>query len=428
MDNSYFSESIADCGCKHYFVTKIKRKVLIFPHPPIDDCECKNYFVTKVLLFPFPVMKEEMTRDRFEAITKHLHFSDNVTSDPDDRLRKIRPVVDCFNETFKSVYVPDQIVTVDESLWRFKGRHHAVQYNPSKRARFGYKVYKLCDSLGRAAGYTSQYKVYMGQDRSDVPASMQVVIDLMGAAGLLDQGYELYLDNWYSSPLLFHYLQTRRTNSVGTVRLNRRSMPRDLVVRKKGDVDLRSSRTGMLALTWMDKKQVTMLSTIHKGSEMVSLPPDHRGEVRRKPKVVVDYNLGMKGVDLSDQMAVSYAVRRKCRKWYHTLFFCLVDTAVVNGFLVHKVLGGKLNHLEFRTQLVESLLTAHRARRPAPAPATAPRRPSSAESGHRLASLARRRRCKQCSKRKLRKESKFGCPECDVGLCSDRCFVAYHQE
>lgn len=29
-----------------------------------------------------------------------------------------------------------------------------VQYNPSKRARFGMKVYKLCTSDGKAAVYT----------------------------------------------------------------------------------------------------------------------------------------------------------------------------------------------------------------------------------------------------------------------------------
>ena len=360
-----------------------------------------------------------MSRDRFEAITRHLHFSDNETADPDDRLRKLRPVVDVLGATFKSVYVPEQMVTVDESLWRYRGRHHAVQYNPSKRARFGLKAYKLCASDGPTAGYTSAFKVYMGQDRSEMPASQKAVIDLMNAAELFDHGYELYTDNWYSSPTLFHYCQGRKTNVVGTVRTTRKFMPENLTVRKKGDVEVRSSRTGQLALAWMDKKQVTMLSTIHKGSEMVSLPPNHRGEVRQKPLVVVDYNKGMKGVDLSDQMATSYASRRKCRKWYHNLFFRLVDTAVVNACLVHRVLGGSLNHLEFREQLVDNLLTLHRQhRRP---------RPASLEEGHRLVPCARRRRCQQCSKRKRRKEPKWGCSQCNVGLCPGECFDQYHQ-
>ena len=42
---------------------------------------------------------------------------------------------------------------------------------------------------------------------------------------LLDKGYNVYLDNWYSSPDLYIRLLNRSTNSCGTVRLNRRNMP-----------------------------------------------------------------------------------------------------------------------------------------------------------------------------------------------------------
>ena len=117
---------------------------------------------------------------------------------------------------------------MDESLWRYKGRHHAIQYIPSKRARWGLKVYKLCASIGPSAGFTSAFKVYMGKDRSEVPASLKAVTHLMDAAGLNNQGYTMYTDGWYTSPTLFHVLQHRRTNAVGTVRLYRKWLPKDL--------------------------------------------------------------------------------------------------------------------------------------------------------------------------------------------------------
>lgn len=47
----------------------------------------------------------------------------------------------------------------------------------------------------------------MGQDRGDVPPNMKAVIDLMDHACYFEQHYELYLDKWYNSPKLFHYLQ-----------------------------------------------------------------------------------------------------------------------------------------------------------------------------------------------------------------------------
>ncbi|XP_042856522.1 piggyBac transposable element-derived protein 4-like [Penaeus japonicus] len=412
-------------------------------NPPVSSPHMKNWSATEVAeLQKYPsfrdywatnpllrcsVFPEKMTRDRFDAITANLHFSDN--EDPcaaDDRLWKIRPVIDIFGQQFKTVFTPEQKITVDESLFAYRGRHGAVQFIASERARFGLKAYKLCASDGPAAGYTSAFKVYMGQDRGSLPASMKAVTDLMSAASLFDKGYELYTDNWYSSPTLFHHLQARKTNAVGTVRLNRKFMPKDLRVTKKGQIDSRSTATGMLALSWKDRKDVNMLSTIHR-SESVDLPPNRRGEVRTKPKVVVDYNVGMKGVDLSDQMARSYEIPRKCHKWYQVLFYHLIDTALVNSYLVHRYLGGRLTHLEFRLQLIESLISAV-ARQPPPGRRPPIRREvHPRHDGHTLVAAPTYRRCKQCRiARSKRKEVKFMCSQCDVGLCPGDCFNQYH--
>ncbi|XP_047478497.1 piggyBac transposable element-derived protein 4-like [Penaeus chinensis] len=245
-----------------------------------------------------------MSRDRFDILTSALHFANNEGEhSAEDRLWKLRPVIDVLDSTYRSVFVPRKNVTVDESLWAFKGRHQALQYNPSKRARRGLKVYKLCSSDGPEAGYTAAFNIYMGQDRGEFPASMKAVDDLMEKAKLLDKGYQLYTDNWYSSPTLFHYLQARKTTSVGTVR----------ALGPAGESG--SSKTGMLCLQWLDKRPVAMLSTAHT-SKVVTLPPNRQGMERSKPEVVVSYNNGMKGVDLSDQLAQSYPATKKTIKWY----------------------------------------------------------------------------------------------------------------
>ena len=76
-------------------------------------------------------------------------------------------------------------------------------------------------------------KIYFGQDRNDdgSPVSTKVVLDLNNE--LLGKGYNIYLDNWYSSPGLFVQLLQAGTNVCGTVRLNRKEMPSDFS-KKKG--------------------------------------------------------------------------------------------------------------------------------------------------------------------------------------------------
>ena len=253
-----------------------------------------------------PFFPNTMPRDRFMALLAYLHFADNNHADVNDRLYKIRPVVSEVTDNFKSVYIPSSQITTDESLWKFKGRLKFKQYNPNKRARFGIKVYRVCQSTGAADGYTWNLKIYTGQDKTDTPASTKIVLDLN--EDLLGKGYTIFLDNWFSSPFLFQELHSKRTNVVGTVRKNRKNMPKDLrnLKLKKGEVDFRSSDNGLLALVWKDKKDVRMLSTMHTASMEDTGKHDRKGNPITKPMCVIEYNNGMKGVDLADQLASSH--------------------------------------------------------------------------------------------------------------------------
>lgn len=62
----------------------------------------------------------------------------------------------------------------------------------------GLKVYKLISSDGSEACYTTAFRIYMDQDRS--------VVDLLEKDNLMDKGYKVHKDNWYSPPSLFHHM------------------------------------------------------------------------------------------------------------------------------------------------------------------------------------------------------------------------------
>lgn len=163
---------------------------------------------------------------------------------------------------------------------------------------------------------------------------------------------ETVVDLMHELPTLFHHRQSWKTETVSTVKLNRKFIPKDLSVKKKGDNKLRTSRAGMLAMSWFDKKPVNILSTVHKGDEIVNLPPIRRGEIRRKPLCFVDYNGGMKGVNISDQLEQSYSAARKTNKWYVKLLYGILDMAIINAHNVLKWLGGKMTQLDFHLQLI----------------------------------------------------------------------------
>jgi len=63
------------------------------------------------------------------------------------------------------------------------------------------RVYKLCDSKG----YTYNMTVYLGKDRKRVTPSMTTThVTVIGPAARIEHlGHKLYMDNFFSSPVLF---------------------------------------------------------------------------------------------------------------------------------------------------------------------------------------------------------------------------------
>jgi len=56
--------------------------------------------------------------------------------------------------------------------------------------------------------------------------------------GLEDDGFDLFMDNYYTSPQLFLTLYNKGVNCCGTARVNRKGFPKSLVKKKKriGDI------------------------------------------------------------------------------------------------------------------------------------------------------------------------------------------------
>ncbi|GFQ67635.1 piggyBac transposable element-derived protein 4 [Trichonephila clavata] len=98
---------------------------------------------------------------------------------------------------------------------------------------------------------------------------MQVVLTLMKP--LLNKGYCVTLDNYYSSPILTDTLVKYKTDSYGTINLNRKEVPSYVKSKKLKKGETVAFRRGKaLILKWKDKKDVSLISTIH-NSEMIAV-------------------------------------------------------------------------------------------------------------------------------------------------------------
>lgn len=385
------------------------------------------------------IFGKTMSRDRYEIILRMLHFSNPDTQIPGDRLYKIKILIDHTRKLFKKTLIPYENLCIDESIIVFKGRLIFKQYIPSKRHRFGIKMFVLCDVK---TGFILDFIIYCGEgtditDSECLGVSGAVVTTLL--QDYLNKGHNLFIDNWYSSPQLYDFLHTKKTNACGTVRKTRKGMAKFNKL-KKGEMKAQH-RGPLLALKWCDKREVHMLTTLHDDSMDMTGKVDWKTrQPIMKPKCVLDYNKCMGSVDKVDLMLSSINCLRKTIKWYKKVAFHIIDLYLLNSHIAFKSITNKnVSLADFQLAVIRQLLQKYHT-----TSQSEPHSRSSHDLPLRLTAKALakhmphpikgnnsqklHRACRVCAISKKRKMSQYKCPECDVTLCVWPCFRNYHEK
>ncbi|GFT37273.1 piggyBac transposable element-derived protein 4 [Nephila pilipes] len=395
----------------------------------------KMYFSTNPLIAT-PFFNSVMSRDRYIEILRCLHFS----NDDAKKIGKLQPVLSKIIANFKSAYTPERNISIDESLLLQKDRLGFRQHVPTKRSRYGIKLYKLCESI---SGYIYNFIVYTGKETELKETSgllrERVVKSLL--EDLSGQGYHLYIDDLFVSPSLVEELFRLGTNTCGTVMKRREGMPANFPPpnMKLGEM-LVLQKMNLNLIAFKDRRELLIISTMHDSNKCDTGKKERlTGNPIMKPKCVVDYNKNMRGVDLSNAVITHYPSFMKTVKWYKKLFFNIMDMAIFNAnILFNKKHQSNLPLLNYRLNLVNQIISRFSSNVnviPKPTGVLSPFRlterhfPSfcSDESAKKV-----RRRCFVCSHSRKnppkRQMSYYECKDCNVGLCVDPCFEIYHSK
>jgi len=70
--------------------------------------------------------------------------------------------------------------------------------------------------------------MYLGKDgKCATPSTTATLATVTGLAARIEQGHKLYMDSFFSSTALFDDLYTKTISCCGTVRPNRKGMPKN---------------------------------------------------------------------------------------------------------------------------------------------------------------------------------------------------------
>ncbi|XP_051170607.1 piggyBac transposable element-derived protein 4-like [Leptopilina boulardi] len=376
-----------------------------------------------------------------------MHLNDNEsmpkTGDPTyNKLYKVAPMINHLSENFLKFYKPTKEQAIDESMIRFKGRSSLKQYLPQKPIKRGFKVWVRADKYG----FVCEFQIYTGKIDGSAEKLLgeRVVRDL--SRELTFKNYHLYFGNYFTSVSLMICLKNEGIQACGTVRSNRKELPKcqkpDKSL-KKGDSEYRTSFKGISWVKWKDNKAVQFLSNFHDPSDIATVGRKQKdGSILQitAPKIAVDYNSYMGCVDKADMLKSTYELNRKSKKRWHRIFWHLVDVTVVNSFIIYRQNrpDSQMALKEFRLAVANDLIgystpnKRGKKQQQLPINNYKPKISTTmrfSQVPHLPTVLSTQRRCVCCSTKSIPCRTSFFCSTCNVPLCIKKeknCFQKFH--
>ena len=207
-----------------------------------------------------------------------------------DPHKKLGELFTSLTRSFAEKWVPYQNLSIDEGCIALKGSMSFKCYNGSKIDKYHIKSYKVVDSSNN---YCLQFDLYVGDFGEHALSKYGKTHDLVMCLcePYLGASYNIYMDNYYTSPILFYNLSSQQTGATVTCKQNRCGLPtafKTAQVKKKGDQPTYDNQMKLLKI--YDRKAVALLSTISTG-EMVPTGKCHWQTKlpMEKPEMIVLY-------------------------------------------------------------------------------------------------------------------------------------------
>ncbi|CAG9118015.1 hypothetical protein JYU34_008976 [Plutella xylostella] len=395
-----------------------------------------------------PDISAAFSLKRFKKILENLHLNNNSTEAPRDsvnfdRLHKLRPLIDILNRIFIEQAEESTVYSVDECMVKFKGRSTMKQYMPMKPIKRGYKVWARCDAK---TGYLYAFEIYTGKQETLDEAGLGFTV-VTNLCQNVPRNSLVTFDNFFTSCKLVDVLYENGIFSIGTVRKTRKGLP-EFMKEKPTNKREKLAKNEFAALTsepivavkWLDTKEVTVLSSAHKSSEVTTVKRTQKDGTKKEvfcPKAIADYTLYMGGVDHFDHFRSSYPTGRKSRKFWMRLFFFMLDAAIINSYIIYLTKHPQRvsSHRDFRLRLARALIGDFTCKKQRQIIFKNKRGGNFGVPDEiRLQSVGIHfpeaqdtyKRCKFCSTKKETKRSNIKCSCCGVSLCTKGCFKKFH--
>ena len=183
-----------------------------------------------------PIFTATMSNNRFRFLYQCTSFDDYSTRTERreaDCFAAVRKVFELFNENCDRALIPDDLLSIDETLHPMRNRVNFKQFNPNKPAKYGV-LFKSINSARYTYSFVSA--PYCGKPKSEpteeykqrtVEVTKYMVEKLSKYTSL--KGRNISFDRLYTTIPLADWLLEKDITSVGTLVANRRGLSKEFI-------------------------------------------------------------------------------------------------------------------------------------------------------------------------------------------------------
>src|SRR5210317_2027807 len=338
-----------------------------------------------------------MRRNQFCYIWSNIHLvafeeakpeSDEEEGDEDDPhglasqeetevwYHKAKPVLDHVESVSQKFCIhPGFCISIDEQMKKFKGRSAQTVRMKNKPIKEGFKFFAICDAT---EGFVYGFKP---SGRLEQTRIADTVVGLAKELPRRDElSYVIGMDNYFTLGKAIKGCKDANIAVVGTARARRGWPPREfknIEDKRFNTLYTLNDKDGFKIMRWVDNNVVTMVSTLHDGTETITRQRKRPRKTTTNmsfvdtvwggdwvkeisiPGVIDDYNHWMLGVDKSDQLIAYYRPAIRVQRYWMAMMFHGLDILRTNTYIVYKNRtedARPLDHKGFLIELLDAMI------------------------------------------------------------------------
>ena len=318
-----------------------------------------------------PVFSSVMSKHRFSFLLSVITFDDAEKRPEEwktDRFAACREITNLFNDRMKTVLVPSEYLSIDETLYPMRHQIAFRQYNPNKPAKYGLLYKSLNDARFPFTYQTNPYcgKPVAGNGPYYLTATEEYIKTLVEAMPVNNmKGRNISMDRLYTSVSTAKWLLSRNITLVGTLQSNRIGLPDELKNPKErsefeSTIHWEKQHGNIALCTYTTKTKSKGMKNILVMSTMQPLLGLTKDDDKHKPAVIKFYDFTKGETDVMDMKMSKFSCKSLSHRWTMVHFYYLLDTIRCNALsllaIKHDKSLKKVNSFDVGFELVMSLV------------------------------------------------------------------------